>query len=89
MTIVAFGAAITIVNPAFLTVENMFDLIRSSAGMAIIVISDEIPEILHNCNRVLVMREGALRREIPDAATIREPELLSMVSGKAENGAQT
>ena len=38
LVIVAFGAAITIINPAFLTVENMFDLIRSSAGTAILAI---------------------------------------------------
>jgi simple sugar transport system ATP-binding protein len=70
--------------------SNIHEIIRSLAekGMAIIIISDEIPEILHNCNRVLVMREGELRREIPDAATVAEPELLSMVSGKAGNGAQ-
>ncbi len=38
LVIVVFSAAITIVNPAFLTVENMFDLIRSSAGMAILAV---------------------------------------------------
>ncbi len=38
LVIVAFSAAVTIVNPAFLTVENMFDLIRSTAGMAILAI---------------------------------------------------
>ena len=70
--------------------SNIHEIIRSLAekGMAIIVISDEIPEILHSCNRVLVMREGVLRREIPDATTIGEPELLTVVSGKAGNGAQ-
>ncbi len=38
LVILAFSAAVTIVNPAFLTVENMFDLIRSSTGMAILAI---------------------------------------------------
>jgi simple sugar transport system permease protein len=38
LVIVVFGAAITIINPAFLTVENMFDLIRSSSGMAILAV---------------------------------------------------
>ena len=38
LVILVFSAAITIVNPAFLTVENMFDLIRSSSGMAILAI---------------------------------------------------
>lgn len=38
LVIVAFSVAITIVNPAFLTVENLFDLIRSSAGMAVLAV---------------------------------------------------
>ena len=38
LVIVAFAAAITIVNPAFLTVENLFDLIRSTSGMAILAV---------------------------------------------------
>jgi len=38
LVIIVFSAAITIVNPAFLTVENMFDLIRSSTGMCILAI---------------------------------------------------
>ncbi len=38
IVIVAFSLGITIVNPAFLTVENMFDLVRSSSGMAILAI---------------------------------------------------
>jgi simple sugar transport system ATP-binding protein len=68
--------------------SNIHEIIRSLAekGMAILVISDEIPEILHNCNRVLVMREGTLRKEIADATAVGEPELLSIISGKAGNG---
>jgi simple sugar transport system permease protein len=38
LVIVVFAAAITIVNPAFLTIENLFDLIRSSSGMAILAV---------------------------------------------------
>jgi simple sugar transport system permease protein len=38
LVILVFAAAITIVNPAFLTIENMFDLIRSSSGMAVLAI---------------------------------------------------
>jgi simple sugar transport system ATP-binding protein len=46
------------------------------------MISDEIPEILRNCNRVLLMRDGRLEREIADAAGTSEGELFSIVSGK-------
>jgi len=38
LVIVVFSLAITIVNPAFFTIENMFDLMRSSAGMAILAV---------------------------------------------------
>ncbi len=38
LVIVAFATAITIVNPAFLTIENFFDLIRSTSGMAILAV---------------------------------------------------
>jgi ABC-type sugar transport system ATPase subunit len=34
-------------------------------GMAILVISSELPEILHLCDRVLVMHEGRLTADLP------------------------
>jgi len=37
--IMAFGLFVTLFNPTFLTVENMFDLIKSSSGMAILAIA--------------------------------------------------
>ena len=69
--------------------SNIHEIIRGLAehGIAIIIISDEIPEILHTCNRVLVMREGRLQKEIPDASATGEGELLAIVSGKDGNGA--
>jgi simple sugar transport system ATP-binding protein len=69
--------------------SNIHEIIRSLAekGIAVVVISDEIPEILHSCNRVLVMREGRLQKEVPDAAAVGEAEMLSFVSGKLVNGA--
>jgi simple sugar transport system ATP-binding protein len=68
--------------------SNIHEIIRALAeqGIAIVVISDEIPEILHSCNRVLVMREGRLEKEVPDAAAVGEAEMLSLVSGKLEHG---
>ena len=38
LVILVFSLAITIVNPAFFTIENMFDLLRSSSGMAILAV---------------------------------------------------
>ncbi len=71
--------------------RNIHQIIRSLAerGIAIILISDEIPEILHNCNRVLVMREGRLVREVSDAAAVSEAELLTAIGGKLNSGAAT
>ena len=37
--ILAFGFVVTVINPSFLTLENMFDLIKSSSGMAILAIA--------------------------------------------------
>ena len=69
--------------------STIHEIIRSLAqqGMAILLISDEIPEILQNCNRVLVMRGGKLEKEMPDAAAVGEAEMFSLVSGKLPNGA--
>ena len=43
------------------------DIIRdlASRGMGVLLISDEIPEVVNNCNRLLLMRAGGIRSEIP------------------------
>ncbi len=38
-------------------------------GMGIIVISDDIPEILHTCNRILLMKRGRIVEEMQAADT--------------------
>lgn len=67
--------------------SNIHQIIRALAerGIAIILISDEIPEVLHNCNRLLVMREGRLVREVADATSVGEEELLTAIGGKLTN----
>ena len=69
--------------------STIHQIVRDLAekGIAIVIISDEIPEILHNCSRVLVMREGRIVREVPDATAVGEADLLALVSGKNGNGA--
>jgi simple sugar transport system ATP-binding protein len=68
--------------------STIHEIIRTLAerGIAIVMISDEIPEILQNCNRILVMREGRLQKELAETAGVGEAELLSLVSGKIANG---
>jgi simple sugar transport system ATP-binding protein len=56
------------------------DLARSQMG--VILISDEIAEVLGNCNRVLVMKEGRVVREVR-STEITEEELYGFVSGNA------
>jgi len=43
-------------------------------GMALIVISDDLPELLQNCDRILVMRHGEVAASF-DAASAREEAL--------------
>jgi len=38
LVLVGFSVVVTIINPTFLTMENLFDLAKSSAGMAILAI---------------------------------------------------
>ena len=42
--------------------KDIHDILRklSDDGMAIVIISDDIPEVLNNCNRVLIMRKGRI-----------------------------
>lgn len=56
-------------------------LVRELAqqGMAVIIISDDIAEVLENCNRVLIMKAGRLAGEV-DPRTTSELELSELVS---------
>lgn len=63
--------------------SNIHNIIKGLAnkGMGVIIISDEIPEIIHNCNRVVVMKEGRIVKEA-DTADITEDELFNMLARK-------
>lgn len=52
----------------------IYDIIRNLAksGMSIILISDEIPEIYHNCPRALLMYRGRLVKELDCRALSEE-----------------
>ena len=56
LVILVFSAAITIVNPAFLTIENLFDLIRSSAGMAVLAVGFFLVLLVECSNDILGAR---------------------------------
>ncbi|KKL71311.1 hypothetical protein LCGC14_2096170 [marine sediment metagenome] len=64
--------------------SNIHKIVRGLAesGMGIIIISDEIPEILQNCNRVLIISRGKIIKEISDVAGVTEEKLFSIISRK-------
>jgi simple sugar transport system ATP-binding protein len=51
--------------------NELHELIKSLAGegMGLLVISDDIPELLQVCNRILLMRRGRIREEIVPSTT--------------------
>ncbi|MGO3319057.1 MAG: ATP-binding cassette domain-containing protein, partial [Microbacterium gubbeenense] len=55
-------------------------------GLAVIIISDDIPEILENCNRVLVMRDGRIVHEVDSVDTTEERLSDLMSKDVAEGG---
>ena len=57
---------------------EIYRLLREMAGrgLAVIVISSEIPELLRLCNRIYVMKGGRIAAELPGEGTTPE-ELLA------------
>lgn len=51
--------------------DGIYEIIRRLArdGVAVLMISDEIPEVLYHSHRVLVMREGRLTTDVAAAVT--------------------
>ena len=51
--------------------DGIYEIIRRLAreGVAVLIISDEIPEVLYHSHRVLVMREGRLTTDVAAADT--------------------
>ena len=65
--------------------HNIHDIIRDFArqGVGIILISDEIPEVLQHCNRVLVMRGGEIAAEIEDIPNVSEDYIFDLATAQA------
>ena len=53
----------------------------SDKGMGLILISDEVSEIVHNSNRIMVMKEGQIAAEY-DASEVTESMLISTLGEK-------
>lgn len=61
---------------------SIHEIIRDLAqkGLAIIMISEEIPEVFNNCNRILVMHKGLIVREFDTNQTAQD-EIGNYVNG--------
>jgi simple sugar transport system ATP-binding protein len=61
--------------------DGIYEIVRSLAasGLAVLMISDEIPEVLYHAHRILIMRSGRLTREYA-AHLSSEQELMDAVN---------
>jgi simple sugar transport system ATP-binding protein len=56
----------------------------AAEGLAVLIVSDDLPELLQNCDRILVMRRGRVRAEL-DAATTGEESLYRAMLAEDED----
>jgi ribose transport system ATP-binding protein len=63
---------------------GIHDLIRKLAkdGVAVLMISSELPELIGMSDRILVMHEGHLAGELPAGAS--EPDIMELATGSVE-----
>jgi simple sugar transport system ATP-binding protein len=66
--------------------DTIYKAIQALAekGMALIVISDDLPELLQNCDRILVLRHGRVAQEFAAAEADEERLYNTMVSAQQE-----
>ncbi|MFO1035876.1 MAG: ATP-binding cassette domain-containing protein [Geminicoccaceae bacterium] len=57
-------------------------------GLAIIVISSELPELLGLCDRIIVLREGRITADIPASEATQERLLYAMTDAAGSDGAR-
>lgn len=62
---------------------DIYSIIRdmTAKGMAVILVSSDLPELIGMCDRIGVMRDGAIT-EIVGAANLREDDLLNRCYGR-------
>ncbi len=65
--------------------DTIYKVIQALAerGVALIVISDDLPELLQNCDRIIVMRNGRLAAEFT-AESAQEEDLYDAMLGSAQ-----
>ena len=60
----------------------------AASGMAVLMVSSELPELLGNCNRILMMNRGRVVEEFDSSRTTREQLLQAAMSGSAAGGSE-
>jgi ABC-type sugar transport system ATPase subunit len=50
--------------------------------MGVIIISDEIPEVIRNCNRIIVMRGGRIIKKL-NIDEVTEDKLMDILARKS------
>ena len=67
---------------------DIYSIIRdmTAKGMAVILVSSDLPELIGMCDRIAVMRDGAIT-EIVNAHGLREDDLLNRCYGRASAAA--
>ena len=87
----AFEPKILILNGPTVGVDvgskaDIHELIRNlaSEGMGIILMSDDIPELMHTCNRILLMRRGRIVEEFQREMTDEEDLNTELVASDDE-----
>lgn len=66
--------------------DTIFRIIQKLAvdGMGVIIISDDLPELLQNCDRILVMRKGTVA-ETFDAGSVTEDTLYRALAAEYDS----
>jgi len=62
--------------------EEIFKIVKqlASRGVAILIVSSELPELMNECDRILVMKSGRIVGEVFASETSQE-EIMSMATG--------
>ncbi|MGY6550194.1 MAG: sugar ABC transporter ATP-binding protein [Roseinatronobacter sp.] len=62
--------------------DTIFRIIQAQAeaGMSVVIVSDDIPELIQNCDRIAVMRAGDLAT-IFDGAKVQPSEIYAAIGG--------
>ncbi len=70
--------------------DTIFRIIQKLAGdgIGVIIVSDDLPELLQNCDRIIVMRKGKVA-EVFDAEQVDEDTLYNALVSEQSSGKQS